>query len=746
MADSFDVASGDWAPLDTARESHTTTTSVGTSQDESHLDPPLSARTRERPALVPRLSARGPNNRAMMKPKLMSAQPDCRCQDAVPMKTPQTAKFTADAEWSKQTCHHDTCEGPSVQRPGVDVEALAADIASRLEAMERRLEERLQLGIDRCVDHWSTCRELLHGLREAPPAMPQTEGGHHGAGGEGHRGTAGEQRHHSGRCVPDERIAERITNPPCLTKEVSFNRTVSPTSACGGQSSCRRTELEACSSQHAAEQDIWGGAGREHMTSRSSHSHASSASLHSEMDADKSLTARIKRSTLQKASSWLGEPETNSRLAVFAMSQRFGIVALVMTLANTIAVGVDTDMTVTQALSTALGTKHEDKSAAAELALSVAQQVFLAWLIFEVVVKLAAFRVSFFFGPDRFWNWFDVTILLAAMLTTLTPHMSSSYLRALRIARASRALQAVRFVHYCESLQRLVGKISAVAMSLFWAACLAFIFIYMVGVAMMEGVTGFLEGVHGSVPDEWREGNYAASTKFGGHGGGDLLQALQMYYGGAGRTWMTLFRAVTGSDWSAFAAPLAAIGWAWGALWFAYIFCTCLGLLNMVTGVIVDIVRRPLPTDRALQLAAEAKEERALVEFVTEEFKRAGKGDEEATMNHKAFRHFVKRSFVSKRLKHFGVDVEHIQDLHQLVDPEGHGEITAGAAAKRFLELRGEARSLSVARISRELVTVRREVASLLPALFEVGDSVKEEVRHAIAGEPREKTDNEESI
>jgi len=602
--------------------------------------------------------------------------------------------------------------------------------------MERRLEERLQLGIERCVDHWSTCRELLHGLREAPPAVPHAEGGR-GVAGDGHHGTAGEHSH-QGSCVHDEQIAERIAKLPRLTKEVSFN-----TSAFGGQSPGRRAELESYDSPRASEQDIWGDAGRRHMTSLSSH--ASSAS-HSEMCVDESMTTRIKRSTLRKASSWLGEPETNSRLAVFAMSQRFGIVALLMTLANTIAVGVDADMTVTRTLSRALGAEYEDRSTAAEVALSVAQQTFLAWLIFEVVVKVAAFRSSFFFGPDRYWNWFDVVILLAATLTAATPHMSSSYLRVLRIARASRALQAVRFIQYCESLQRLVGKISAVAMSLFWTSCLAFIFVYILGVAMMEGVIGFLDCVHGSVSDEWREGNYPASTNSGGHASVDLLQALQMYYGGAGRTWMTLFRALTGSDWSAFAAPLAAMGWAWGALWAAYIFCMSLGLLNMVTGIIVDIVRRPLPTDRALQLAAEAKEERALVEFVTEEFKRASKRGEEATMNHKAFRHFVKLSPVSKRLKHFGVDIEHIEDLHHLVDPEGHGEITADAAAKRFLELRGEARSLSVARISRELVTVRREVASLIPALFEVGDSVKDAVRHAIASEPRDKTGNLASI
>lgn len=61
-------------------------------------------------------------------------------------------------------------------------------------------------------------------------------------------------------------------------------------------------------------------------------------------------------------------------------------------------------------------------------------------------------------------------------------------------------------------------------------------------------------------------------------------QALQSYYGGMERTWITLFRAITGADWSIFAAPMAGIGKVWGYVWIGYIFCALFGLLNLVTG------------------------------------------------------------------------------------------------------------------------------------------------------------------
>lgn len=69
-------------------------------------------------------------------------------------------------------------------------------------------------------------------------------------------------------------------------------------------------------------------------------------------------------------------------------------------------------------------------------------------------------------------------------------------------------------------------------------------------------------------------------------------QAMQSYYGGVGRTWMTLFRGLMGADWGPFAAPLAAINPVWGAAWALFIALGMLGLFNVLNGVVVDIVRR----------------------------------------------------------------------------------------------------------------------------------------------------------
>lgn len=65
---------------------------------------------------------------------------------------------------------------------------------------------------------------------------------------------------------------------------------------------------------------------------------------------------------------------------------------------------------------------------------------------------------------------------------------------------------------------------------------------------------------------------------------------------------VTLFRGISGSDWSLLAEPLLPIGWGAGAMWFLYLVVV-FGLLTTFTGAVVDVLRRPLPIDVEVAMA-----------------------------------------------------------------------------------------------------------------------------------------------
>jgi len=147
-------------------------------------------------------------------------------------------------------------------------------------------------------------------------------------------------------------------------------------------------------------------------------------------------------------------------------------------------------------------------------------------------------------------------------------------------------------------------------------------------------------------------------------------------------------------------------------------------MVNVVIGTVVDIVRKPLPSDRALRLAAEQKEERALTALLVQHLAKLGT-DDDSRMSRKVLGHILELPSVVKQMNDFGVDLEHLEDVIELVGVEGHGGITARVAARRLLSLRGEAKSQDVVRLGRQLRALKAGHASLAETVRESHDTIR---------------------
>lgn len=60
-------------------------------------------------------------------------------------------------------------------------------------------------------------------------------------------------------------------------------------------------------------------------------------------------------------------------------------------------------------------------------------------------------------------------------------------------------------------------------------------------------------------------------------------------------------------------------------MWLVYIFLASLGMLNILTGIIVDILKKPVPNERLLHLDAEAREAKQLSKMFAAELARLGR-------------------------------------------------------------------------------------------------------------------------
>mmetsp|Transcript_71865 Transcript_71865/g.208249 ORF Transcript_71865/g.208249 Transcript_71865/m.208249 type:complete len:758 (+) Transcript_71865:87-2360(+) len=704
------------------------------------------------PVLTPRLSSGSPN-RSIGKPSLGDSS-----------KHLEVVKETKDTELFCPGKSALEAEGPHKQpvesRRNFDLwsdsstDTLSRNLGSKIDSMEQRIMEmhdrlsfQLHQRLDAIAGHWQDCKDQLHDLSinhvGAGVAQETTCAC---AGPAADLCAAVEQLHamQSRRGMPllaTSRPATSSTWRPARSDvsyapnhyeedEDGYSSTFpSPrtTRTKTGASVADRdrdgdtetTIVENGPSESPRSKEIWNSPD---LVEREPSFGSDSALARPSQEPGNATMRRMQRNVRASVENALGDTEQESRIYRLSQHPLFLAVGIAMTLLNCIVVAADADSATVDAFARAFDGAESDRSGWATF-VDYMQRAFLGWLCFEVIVNIAGTRSAFLFGPDAGWNIFDcIVLLVSTLMMWLAANASPSYIRVVRIFRVLRVFGAVRFIRYSESLQRMLASVGRVAITLCSTAFLLFIVIYIVGVAMMESVVDFVanERVTGTAEPL----GYAASMGLGPAGNIGLLQDLRSFYGGFWITFVTLFRSITGSDWTVFAAPLAVIGSSWGAVWLAYIFCIVFGFANVIIGIVADIVRRPLPNDRAIKLSFEMKEQQSLERLFIDELRRHGK-NEDAPISKGMFNHFVARPSVIKRLRHLGLNVEWMYDAFFLIDVEDTGFTTAEDIARSLMQMREGARCFDIRRLMREVHRLHGVVVGITSKCEAVHDEVR---------------------
>ncbi len=183
--------------------------------------------------------------------------------------------------------------------------------------------------------------------------------------------------------------------------------------------------------------------------------------------------------------------------------------------------------------------------------------VALAIFAVEIAARLYAYRRSFFADP---WNWFDVIIVVVALVPAAGP---ASVLRSLRILRALRLVSAV------PSMRRVVGALLTAVPGM---ASIIGLLVLMIYVSAVIATKLFGE----VVPERFDE----------------LPDSL-----------FTLFQIMTGDDWGTVAKEVMAHKpWAW-VFFISYILISTFVALNLFIAVVVNAMNdaEPSPSEELAQ-------------------------------------------------------------------------------------------------------------------------------------------------
>ena len=159
------------------------------------------------------------------------------------------------------------------------------------------------------------------------------------------------------------------------------------------------------------------------------------------------------------------------RAKEIAYSQWLGNFILVLIMINLILLGVEVDMGTTRG-------QHDIPKW-----FNIFNFVIVCIFTLEILLKLVALGLrEFLCGPDRWWNVFDLLIILASLtesalelwarasLAAQMVHIRS--LRFIRVVRALRGFRVIRFLRYVSALRGLIFSIVSTMGSLMWTMVL----------------------------------------------------------------------------------------------------------------------------------------------------------------------------------------------------------------------------------------------------------------------------------
>jgi len=317
---------------------------------------------------------------------------------------------------------------------------------------------------------------------------------------------------------------------------------------------------------------------------------------------------------------------------------------------------------------------------------------FVALFSLELGLRLVAYRLRFFRMPGWEWNVFDCIVLLMQLVETILadvyaraagPAMPTnfSFIRLLRVLRLVRVIRVIRVLRLIGELRTIVTSIISSLKFLAWTIVLLCFIIYLVGIYFTQLVADQRE----------EEGTLPTS---GDPSEGEERDPLQRYFGGLGRTVLTLFQCITGGvDWGEVLDPLAVQVSPWIAVIFClYIAFAVLAMLNVVTGVVVE----------SSILSAKADKDFFMINNVRELFKSAD-GRVSTEMTWDTFMSQLDRPEMRAYFKAMDLDPSEARGLFRLLDMDGSGRIDEEEFLNGCLRLRGPAKAMDLALVMKEM-------------------------------------------
>jgi len=388
-------------------------------------------------------------------------------------------------------------------------------------------------------------------------------------------------------------------------------------------------------------------------------------------------------------SEWMPARRLHSQktfLQKIARHLAFKLTVILVIVANCIYLGWDADLHVKNSYRHISQTRQVPNSEALAL-------VFPILFVVELLIRVGADRMNFFRGEEKWWNIFDIVLVLNSLFEILFPIADLSFLRLLRVFRMVRVIRVVKNVKWLKSLRTMVFALINSFVSLMWAFFMIMLIIFVFSILFCHGVATHNFSININDADALLEAEEA-----------------QKAFGTLWETCVSLFSAVTGgNDWYYYAGILRRLGQdehdLTGEIYlmvfaFYVAFCT-IGLLNVVTGIFVDSAVTTRTEDEVVDAFKDEMNNRQ--QEVRRIFTEAVGGDDEshhhgmkATLTYEQLKEQLDNPWVKAYFSGLEIDPNEAAIIFTLMDTDHNGRVSIDEFIDGTMKLKGSAKSVDM--------------------------------------------------
>jgi len=309
------------------------------------------------------------------------------------------------------------------------------------------------------------------------------------------------------------------------------------------------------------------------------------------------------------------------------------------------------------------------------------QTAFNCWFVFELFIRMFAWRLKFLFSKDWSWNLFDLIVAIISVvemvLDSSKPEESGgnfAVVRVVRILRLVRALRFIRVFRFFAELRMMIYSSLKSVKPFCWALSILLIIIYVIAIVTTQVVS------------DYRVDNQDHD-----------LQKMLSFFGSLWESVYTLFMIISGGvSWVEPAAELHKVHWSWTIWMSLYVAFVMFAVLNIVTGIFIESAFKSAQNDQDVVIQEEMNHEDSLAHGFLEVFQRCD-SDKSGYIDAEEFDMNLSDHRVRAFLHHLGLDVQEAHGLFRLLDIGGTGRVYAREFVMGCQQLKGPAKNVDVA-------------------------------------------------